>query len=406
MTYYIKNNSDVTLYKILTFCILIICPILSLPLIFLGIYKRYQGATIFFALFLAIFAYLLCPLEDLYRHTLNYYYWEGKTIHSIKFDDLQLNGIIVYLYQFMVNHDIPFDFIRLIEAPVSFLLFVNIFIYKLKHSSAAYTHKDLFLRFVILFLFFDYLYTIIGVRYGFALSIYLYGLHFAIDRNKKFKSFILFLIAALIHSSFFLLGLLSLILYRINFNKRTAIILAITVYFVLNFLLIKFGYLLGNRLEWYFSSKSIVSRYSEMSFFGIVGFWLLKSCAIPFVYLLYKYYDKTSKWRRISIVWFIISLAFIGNAVFFYRTWWVFMSIGIFLLLDIEQKILLQRYIIKILIFCGLIFTTFNTLQYRSFILHSRYYELTKPIPYILSDSYSLEWVKNNINNKGSYKGY
>lgn len=382
-----------------------ICPILSVPFILIGLYQRYSGAIFFFAVLLGVFAYIICPLEDLYRHTLNFYYWEGKSISSIKLDDLKLNGIIVYLYQFMVNKEIPFDYIRLIEAPIVFLIFANIFKYKLEHTNTIYSSKQFFLRFIILFLFFDYLYTVSGVRYGLALSIYLYGVHFILDRRKKIKGCILVVFAALIHSSFFLLGVLSLILYSIDLNKRAAIILAIIVYVIFNILIIKFGYLLGTRLEWYFSSKSVVSRYSEMSFFGVVGFWLLKSCAIPFIYLLYKYYDKHSKWCKLSIVWLIISLAFIGNAVFFYRTWWVFMAIGIFLLLDIEKNIILKQSIIKIIIYCGIVFTVFNTLQYRAFVIHSRYYELVKPIPCILCDNYSLEWIKNNINDKGGYKG-
>ena len=126
-TLYEDRLQESAIFLVLSFIFMICSPLLALLYIIYGIYRQYVGSVYVFSLFLGIFAYLIVPFQDIYRQMINYYYWQGKAISDIDILDLQLNGIIVYLYQFMVNNDIPYDFIRLVEIPVAFSLLYSIF---------------------------------------------------------------------------------------------------------------------------------------------------------------------------------------------------------------------------------------------------------------------------------------
>ena len=327
---------------------------------------------------------------------LNFYTFKS---HSVTYADVQLNGIIVYIYRLFINYNIPFDYIRLLQIPVSFALLYSIFKNKIENSIIEYSYKEINIRFLLLFLFFDLLYTIYGVRYGFALSFYLYGMYLAIDQEKIKKAIVFFFLAIAFHQAFLFLGILSLFFYKLKVSTKMAIILGLFSIFVTNIGVGLLGKeLLGARYDWYFSGKGANVSYSYMTMFGLLGFFLPKICVIPYVHLVLKKQVKESKWYRISVVWLVISLMFLSNAVLFYRTWWVFMAIGIYMLLDIEQFYIISYKCIRRLIISGILFCCFNSFAYHNMLAAIPFAELSKPIPFILSHSYSKEdVVKYNI---------
>lgn len=394
MFYYNKKES--ALFFVIAFCLFILSPLFSFPYIIYGIYRRYKGAVFCFILFLGILAYISIPYEDLYRQMLNFYTFKS---HGVTYADVQLNGIIVYIYRLFINYNIPFDYIRLLQIPVSFALLYSIFKNKIENSIIEYSYKEINVRFLLLFLFFDLLYTIYGVRYGFALSFYLYGMYLAIDQEKIKKAIVFFFLAIAFHQAFLFLGILSLFFYKLKVSTKTAIILGLFSIFVTNIGIGLLGKeLLGARYDWYFSGKGDNASYSHMTMFGLLGFFLPKICVIPYVHLVLKKQVQESKWHRISVVWLVISLMFLSNAVLFYRTWWVFMSIGIYMLLDIEQFYIISYKCIRRLIISGILFCCFNSFAYHNMLAAIPFSELSKPIPFILSHSYSKEDViKYNI---------
>lgn len=406
MISYSERDRQSTLFFATAFSIFILSPLMALPYIIYGIYGRNKGALFMLALFLGMMAYLTIPTQDLYRHTLNYYSWQGKTVSSITFEHLQLNGIIVYLNQFMSNNDIPFEYMRLVFTIVAFMLLSSIWKYKMEESECDYSYKEHFLRFCIFFLFFDYFYTVQGVRYGFALSIYFYGVHQLIDLERKSNFWLLLMVSGCVHSAMFLFGILTFMLFQLKVKRSNAIIAAIVVFVTFNALFLGVtSTLLGRRMDWYFSEKSTVSAYSNMTTIGAFVFWSMKAFALPFAFLLYRYYDTKMKWCRMSLAWFVISLAFVNNAVLLYRAWWGFMAMGIYLLLEIEEvhgKLSYSK--IRNLLICGLLFLSFNAINSRSMLLYSHLERLSLPVPYILTQHYSKEWVLHNIDSHGAYK--
>ncbi len=404
-TLYEDRLQESTIFLVLSFIFMICSPLLALLYIIYGIYRQYVGSVYVFSLFLGIFAYLIVPFQDIYRQMINYYYWQGKAISDIDILDLQLNGIIVYLYQFMVNNDIPYDFIRLVEIPVAFSLLYSIFKYKIKESPTLYTYHDINVRLFVLFLFFDLLYTASGVRFGFSLCVYLYGLHLIFDKNQKVKSFFFLAFAACFHSAFIMLGLLSFFIYKAKISFKRVVLVALLCSILVNVFLSTFGaQLLGARMDWYFSSKSNVASYSKMTLIGFTVFWLQKLCALPFAFILFKYNNSNSKWCKMALVWLTLSLVFVSNAVFFYRIWWVFMAIGIYMFLDIEREYFFSTAQIRRLVVCGLMFCFFNLINYHSMLARYPFMSLCKPVPYILAHHYSKQEVFKIVKENGSYK--
>lgn len=406
MIYHSEQERQSPLFFATAFSIFILSPLTALPYIIYGVYRRNKGAMPLLALFLGIVAYLTVPTQDLYRHSLNFFSWEGKPFDAIKIEHLQLNGFIVYLYQFMANNGIPFEYIRLFFTAIAFLLLSNIWKYKLEASECSYSYNEAFLRFCVFFLYFDFFYTVQGVRFGFALSIYLYGVHKLIDRNKQREYWLLFTVAGCFHSAIFLFGILTYILFKIRLNRLNAIIMIIIVSVGFNILFLGLAStLIGRRMDWYFSEKSVVSAYSNMTTIGAFVFWSMKMFALPFAFLLWRFYKTDMKWCKMALSWFVISLAFMGNAVLLYRAWWGFMAIGAYMLLEIEQANGLLPYNkIRNVLICGLLFFTFNAINSRSMLINSNLQRLFAPVPYIHTQHYSKEWTLMHIDSHGVYK--
>ena len=72
-----------------------------------------------------------------------------------------------------------------------------------------------------------------------------------------------------------------------------------------------------------------------------------------------------------------------------YRLTFVLSTIGIFLLLEIEQHFYIRKRFIT---------TLCNTVNYRSIILNSRYQYIAMPVPVILQDHYDKQWILEHVN--------
>lgn len=83
----------------------------------------------------------------------------------------------------LVNGNIPYQYLRLFSVTESFFLLTVIFNYMIETSEREYTYGEVFMRFCIMYLFFEFIMTTSGVRYGFAVCQYIYALHLVF--NKK-----------------------------------------------------------------------------------------------------------------------------------------------------------------------------------------------------------------------------
>lgn len=401
----IRYNSTFLLSAIVLY---LISPVFSVVLIFYGLRNLNYGAFFMMALFLATLAYVMVPAQDLYRHTLNYYYWAGRPFSCIKYSDFMMNGLITYVEWFMSNYRIPFEYLRFAEIFTTFLLLGKILNYHLENSPQDYSRRQLFQRIIIFLLFYDFFYIAEGVRFGLSLSIYIYGIHELIDKKSILKCMVFIVLAGLIHIAFWAMGPLSLIIYNLKLNRKTSFIAVIVLIILMGILLPEMSPLLGPRVKWYFSEKkSDFALYSAMTILGMIGFWLPKIASLPFIWILYKKYSIRDKWMRIAMTWLIIAAAMSSNPVTFYRFIWVFMAICPYMLLDVERIKKVKDEMITLLILSGCLFASINTLRYYDKILYSPVAtELMMPAPLLFSSDTHFEkkWIFEHIRKDGSHK--
>lgn len=70
--------------KIIVIGLFILNPGLSLPLVFWQIYRGHKYAFILLALFLSMWAYLLAPIGDMYRYSMDLLFILGFKLRSIQ----------------------------------------------------------------------------------------------------------------------------------------------------------------------------------------------------------------------------------------------------------------------------------------------------------------------------------
>lgn len=392
-------------YLLLTGIIFLLSPLCALPLIFYGIYYRKKGAFLMLAIFMGVMGWLFAPMHDLYRHTFTYHYYEHQpftaTVHPF---NLVMNGSSSFIFWLLSHFDIPFEAMRSSIVTISFYLLCAVFNYMIDHSSHQYQRQDIFLRFLIFLLFFDMFYVIEGIRYGFSMCVYIYALHHLINRDNKTTAVLLFLFAGSWHIAFFYFGSMTWFMYLLKMRRSSYLL-----FFFLSMVSIilaysQFAALIGQeRAQWYISGKG-VAHYSGMTAIGLTVYLLMKFAAIPYAVLVFKYYSKDSGWMRIGMAWIFLSLSVSFSAITFYRSWWVFTTMGIFLLLHIENHVELGRRWLSILLLSSILFCSVATIRFHSYILYSNYYRIIQPVPYILTQTYDQKWINYNIQPSGVHK--
>lgn len=376
----------------------ILSPLISFPLILWGIYRREKWAILLFSLFIGLLSYLTIPFADLYRHRLIYDIMEDTSVREY-FGDLNgfFNWMMPFLYIEMNRFDIPFDFLRLFELSTGILMLFAIFEYKMNHSSIKYTNKEYFCRFLILYLFFDFIFTTSGVIYGYALCIYIFSLFLIFEKNNRVLAFLFAYISCCIHSSFLFFIVLTIVLYMLKLNRKGIVIMCVIIPIITSFIFPYVSFLIENQAEWYFSnSKEFGNTFSNLTTIGKTAFVLLKIVLFPFIVLMFKCYSRQNNWCLIFASWFVMAISFLNNLIVFQRLVWGIMSLGIFLLLSIEDLEKVKRKC-TIFIVAGLMFTVLNTLDKHKMILNSNYYRIIYPIPTILSHQYERKWLDEHV---------
>ena len=159
-------NGYIRLYTVTVATLFLLSPLLALPYILLGIYRQERSAYFFFALFLGFLAWLQVPLSDLFRHSLNIYHYLDKPFSYAYVNKQSADYFIPIVNWILVNGNIPYQYLRLFSVTESFFLLTVIFNYMIETSEREYTYGEVFMRFCIMYLFFEFIMTTSGVRYG------------------------------------------------------------------------------------------------------------------------------------------------------------------------------------------------------------------------------------------------
>lgn len=395
-----KSSNRIKYNGVIASLFMVLSPLLTLPYILIGIYHRKKSAFILLALFGGLLAWLQVPLMDLFRHNLSFYEYENLSLIQL-FHNKEADYIIPLLKWFLVNHNIPFQVLRLFEISVSIYIMTIIFNDMIEQSPRYYTKRQAFKRFCIMILFIEFIQTVSGVRYGFALFLYIFAIHLFINKKQYLGSVIFAILSSLTHNSFSYLIPISLVLYFICRSRKLSIILLFSLLVLGNVLVSMFSHIWESRADWYFSGGNSISgnTYADLTIYGILFFLVIRIFLLPYGFLALKYFSPHDKWTRITMVWTILVLAFIVNAVMLFRMCFVLETIGIFCLLAVESRQYLSKRFLNLILICGIMTTIINGINYRDIILNSRYQYIIAPIPSILNEQYEYTWIINHIDN-------
>ena len=360
-------NGYIRLYTVTVATLFLLSPLLALPYILLGIYRQERSAYFFFALFLGFLAWLQVPLSDLFRHSLNIYHYLDKPFSYAYVNKQSADYFIPIVNWILVNGNIPYQYLRLFSVTESFFLLTVIFNYMIETSEREYTYGEVFMRFCIMYLFFEFIMTTSGVRYGFAVCQYIYALHLVFNKKSWLPALFFALFATQIHVSFAFFIPISVLLYWLCSTKRKTIVFFGLLSVVLIPIISHFSYLLGRRADWYFGGGNSVSDNSAITIYGFILTIGVRLFLLPLLVLVYQYFNPTRvaqyhscRWTRMAAVWIGMAVMFISNMTMLYRLTFVLSTIGIFLLLEIEQHSYVRKRFITILLWCGIMTTLCN----------------------------------------------
>lgn len=378
-----------------------ISPLFSLPLIIRGIYNRDKWSFFLLSLFFGLWAYLSIPFADLFRHTFHYYSYAGISFQQLLDYHIEMDWVIPFVDWYMVNHNIPYEYLRLFELMEGFFLMTTIFNYMIERSNKKYTKKEVFFRFCILFMFFDLMYILAGVRYGFALCQYLFGLHLIFNKRSYFWGVLFFILAAGIHNSFYFTIPISFIIFFLLRSKKNIIIVLLLGLVLMPVLFSRFGYLLEYRADWYFGEGDDLTggMYEGVTIYGMIISVLWRVASLPFAYVLIKYYNEKLQWSKMSAAWLILAVSFVLNSVMLIRMGWVFAAIGTFMLLSIENMQKVSDAVLKLIMCGGILYVCVNAMYHKTMLTYSPYEYTAAPIPIILSHHYDEVWIQQHIDN-------
>lgn len=387
---YIRYNTPTAI------ALFLLSPLLALPYILLGIYRQEKSAYLLFSIFIGFLAWLQVPMADLFRHTLGAYSYFEKPLSRI---DNNPDFIVPLANWLLMNNGIPYQYLRLISVSESFFVLTVVFQYMINSSEREYSQGEAFSRFFILWLFFEFIQTTSGVRYGFALCQYVFAMHLAFNKRNYIAALLFALFATKIHDSFSYLIPISILLYILCVSRKISVILLIVLSTIALAVISRFSYMLGRRADWYFEGGTSVAGvgYQSITVYGLILFILIRLFLIPFVYLAFKHFSSSSKWTRMAMVWIILCCVFLTNSVMLFRIAFVLSSIGIFLLLDVESRVEISKKMVTLILCCGVATTFLNTVNYRNYIINSRFQYIAMPVPVILQNQYEKQWIMEHV---------
>jgi hypothetical protein len=245
-----------------------------------------------------------------------------------------------------------------------------------------------------------------GVKFGFALCLYIYSLHQLINLQQIKKGLFWLLFCCCWHLSFVFTAPAVFVLYKLNLSRTKALWLCFALAIIMPILIHFAGsMLLGRRFDFYFSKKADdVTSYAAMTPIGLALYILPKLTIVPLAIILLKNYTADSKWCRIALGWLILAIALMSNAVTFYRFWWAFMSVGILAFLELEMKVVIQKRTLQYLLLAGVGFTILNMMTYHKEVMYSPYYKSLWPAPLVLSQDYEKQEVYYIIQHDGDFR--
>ncbi|MBD5329687.1 MAG: hypothetical protein HDS03_07405 [Bacteroides sp.] len=383
-------------YWCISWIFILISPLLSLPLILVGIWNKQTYSVFQLIIFFGIVAFLFPPSGDLYRYY-NLFYLNFK---GIRFNDIFNFYIFDFIWYailyLLVNLDIPFQYGQVISC----FLQLGIVSYILsKQKVESLNNKNFFLTYLLSFIITGF-WTSIELRFYLALSFFILSVFWL--TKKRHTYFYIFIISSIFtHYSFIFIALLLTIgiIFKRFINIKTCIFIGIIMFAIVltigqildNMGFDKAGYI-TNSTDWTENSSFILR---------LIKNWLMYLPLITMSIILLKKKD-SSLLYKISILFLTITLATLQLPDLNSR--FKIVTTSLIWLYFVTKTPYYTRWITPVFYSAFFVFVLNTATSYRALTL-GKYEDLILPTPIIFFiDSYNDYWIQTHINDGNIYK--
>lgn len=380
-----------------------ISPLLSFPLIVYYIYLQRKYAYTFLALFLGFIALLYAPTHDLFRHNLLYYDYVGEATTGIVFrQDVLLYALTVWFAKWNIN----FEIIRFLFVFLSYQMYFSLFYSIQRKNNCLNNNKKMsFLLFLLLLFSIRFFVICCGLRQGLATAFAVFGVYKLLIENRKI-GYVFLLLAPLTHLSLIIAFVGVLIIKHINISFKVGLLLAIVLYLLsmtlMNYLSSFLGGDVGKAVEVYTTGYwgADGEAAEQISLKGMIALYFNQLQMLPFLYFMYRL-NENSKYFSFIVFSFIICAVTLPYFAVIDRMIMLFMGLSVLFLIYNFNGSRLHLKVSKTALILVASFFFISLYAERYTIRLSREYKLLTPVPYILMNNYSEQWLWNNVNNWG-----
>lgn len=405
-----RNNKVLYSNTFFVIIVFILSPALSFPLLIWQIYHEKKYAFICLAILLGLWSFLMAPIGDMYRYSMDYYLYENLTFDQFKSMLLIKNDYLLSFTMYTLSYfGIPPDYSRFLYVTVGSLCILFL-LYRICNGIFLSEEKNArFVLFIILFLNFKF--SSLSFRFAFSSVLYLLGGIYLLVENKK-KGYIILFIAVLNHISFiiFILPLLFTSVCKKFGSKPATLILIILIFtfsgtFVNDILL----YLAPNsgliKHALYYTDGVWSGQFLEDHSIGYRILGIINSIPCYICYFIFYYIFRRNAWSRWIVALLLLVVITAPYVVLKARCQSVaFLPIIFYIMCHIKEiSVKIKNKILLIMLVSGVIYTGANLWGTRRELSMSQEQKLlTTNIIEILNHSYDYNWLKENVNEDGS----
>lgn len=404
----VLNLSMSRKYLVFPILLFIICPILSLPFIFYYISKRKCEAMTLLSLFMALCSMLWPPTGDLYRHNMMYYEFQKMNINQfVDFISIQFD-FVLYLISFLfAKLGLPFEYIR---ALLVFAVYQMAF-WTFRDCSRRNPNLDKSYMLFFLLFFLSVLFFVItqGLRYGFSIYLFAFGIYLYLINKNNIGLFCVILSIFVHYSLTPYLVILLFSKFVTNVSSFKIVILSAICIFtfsssigesIVNILPI--GDDLNRALLAYTSGYWSREYLDDHSLFYQLSRILASVMMYPLLFFVIKNDAKDEICRYAKCLTVLIAIYYAISNTLFTRISQFFIPIGLYiwaLLYNYKWK----KYSL-LLLSCGVLSFISQIYTFRREATISREYMLFCPVVVSLSSGYTYSWIIDNVYEDGAGK--
>jgi hypothetical protein len=381
-------------------------PLLTLPLVFFGIYNKRNYAFLLLIIFLGLLGFLWPPSGDLYRIQNDFEVL--KTYRISEVFSFNIDFLYTYLMFFLGKTSLDFAYLRFLISIISYSLFFYVARDIITQNQNLSSNRYLsFAAFLIIFLSLGFGGIITGVRFTFAFSIFIYGYYRLFYQGKKngiaflilsvttHFSFLLLFVVLIINKivkkylnfSFFMFCAVLALIFSTNLVENIVDLLPVdesTKIYLKN-------YTTGHFALEEFQQKSMKFRISRL-----LGYIIIYPALVYIIFSRKRIYQYS-----VFIILFIFLLLQWNMNSSFSR--YSYIAVSIFIIGFLSSFELRNKYIITILFFtCLITYTASIYTVKRELFLGNQYKLVLYPAPLIILNTYDQNWIQRNIGANGS----